>query len=128
MKFFLLFLPLFPLRVWADHQPSGDDLAIGHRFDLVGPIAEDQMVVVGEHGVGEDVDREVAGEVFQPLVEPIAPMGVVDSGGFVVAAKKATADDAIEAVIDADDMRIEDIGAFGSGHDDTPWTEEHYRL
>jgi hypothetical protein len=64
-------------------QPTQCHLAIGPRFDHIGPIPENDMEVVGHDGVGEHIDAEDGGEFLDPLSNPFLSVGKILAGDLI---------------------------------------------
>jgi hypothetical protein len=75
--------------------------------------------VIAHHGVGEQVDAEVGGKMFQAIFDPDLAVVKVLSGQFVLAKKKTSPHGAIVNVNDVDFAWINDFAASFT-HDGAP--------
>jgi hypothetical protein len=106
----------FPLGRWTDPKPTSYDFIVTHRVDLIGPVAEDEVVMVGENRVAEDIDRKAIGQESQSLIEPATAMGEIRSGYWIDPTEKASPDDSVVAVVDTHNLGIKDFASFYSDH------------
>jgi hypothetical protein len=101
-------------------QPPACDLFIGPLGHDIGAGAEDDVHMVGEDGIGQDIDPEDRGEALESCPDPFAAGLVILSRYGVETCQEGTADTALDAVHDTDFVGIEQFGPQGSRHSDSP--------
>ena len=100
----------------TQHPPASGDLFVRPGGHDIGPVAEDDMEVTAQHGKADDVNPELGGQEFQPMLDPDFSMFEVLAGQRIDAAQEAPAHTAIDAVEDGNLVRTKLIRASDSGH------------
>ncbi len=102
-------------------QPTQGNLFIRPGGHDIGPRSQDHVKVIGEDGVGQAIDTEDRGHLFEPRTDPLSAVEVVLAGHVIDAGQEGSAYASLNAVDDADFVGIEDLSTFGSGHSTSPF-------
>ena len=109
-------------------EPALGDLPVGPRGDDVGAVAEDQVHVVGEDGIGQDVDAEYGCENLEPASYPFASRLEVPAAGGVFSGQIGLPHAALDGVDDTDFPGIKYLTSRGPWHGKSPekgWNSEY---
>jgi hypothetical protein len=92
---------------WKDAQPSPSHFVVGPLGNDIGAIAQDDVQVIGENGIGEDIDPKNRSQSFQTGPDPLSAGGVISTCERIIPSQKSTANTALDAVDNADFVGIE---------------------
>ena len=79
------------------------------------------MKVIAHHRVTTDLDREDGRELAQPIADPVFAVIVVLAGDRIIPTQERSADAPVNAVVNADMVRVDNFPAGEGGHGGSPW-------
>ena len=99
-------------------------LEIGPVGDDIGTSTNDNVHMIGEDGVGQDIDPEDGGESFHAAADPFPAVFEVFAGNGIEPGQVGPSDASLDQMDNADRIGIKLFGTWNTGHSTSPFPTE----